>query len=327
MSLSRAQIFQIATLEAGRILQRNKTNFEEPVNVFSIVEADNIVLNFQELGNLAGAYLPSEVTGAIPGILVNENLPVTRQRYTVAHEYCHHLRKDPVSFDTSEQLFLEAYKRDERERIAETFASCLLMPRPLIVKSLQKMGISIQNSRNQIGPMQAYSLSLRLGTSYIATIGRLLALQLISDSQYKKLSSLSPRDMKAELGKESLESSWNDIWMLSQLDHGSIIYPRQGDTIRLSLKENPTTGFKWKVSFESEHLELLNSEWFASGNPKIGNGGERLFEFKVGEPGEMLLELQNCRPWELETVVDNFQVKLLIQSKRHGISPQWLLAG
>lgn len=326
MSLTSAQIYKIATFEAGRIFQKTNYTFEEPVKVFSIVEADNVVLNFQKLGNLAGAYLPPKDARAIPGILVNENLPVTRQRYTVSHEYCHHLRQDPASFDTSQQLFIESYNRNERECVAETFASCFLMPRPLVVKSLQKMGI--ENKFDElIGPMQAYSLSLRLGTSYIATIWRLLALRLISNAHCKKLSLLSPKDMKTELGKEYLESSWNDIWGLSKYDHGSNIYPRQGDIVRLSIKENPTTGFKWRIFFETTHLELLSNDWIISENSETGTGGERLYEFKVRDSGETVLKLNYCRPWDLEYIIDNFIVKLLIQIKRHGILPQWLLAG
>jgi len=317
-------------MEAGRILQRKKVGFENPIDIFSIVESDDIVLNFQELGNLAGAYIPQIGPCTFSGILVNESLPITRQRYTVAHEYCHHIRNDPVSFDTSDQLFseqLRAYKRDDRERIAEIFASCLLMPRQLIAKSLSKMGLSIRNTRDQISPMQAYSLSLRLGCSYAATTARLLSLGLISSSLYKELLDYKPIKIKTVLGKEHLESSWNDIWVLSGFDHGTNIYPRQGDVIQVTLIENATTGYKWEVSYNADYLEMTENVPVLSEDMKVGASGVRYFEFVVGQPGRSILEFKYCRPWDIDSIVDRIQVNCLTQEKRHGISPHWLLAG
>lgn len=322
MPLSRAEILKTATAEASRVLAKCNYSYQEPVDVFTIVESDNIILNFQPLGNLAGAYLPPGNEEIPAGILVNEKLPLTKQRYTVAHEYCHHLRNDEASLDTSQELFIQSYKRDDQEKIAETFASCLLMPRGLVLRLLKKMNFE---KNKLIGPMEAYSLSLRLGTSYSATISRLANMELITTTQYKRMEKITPKKLKEELGNSDLETSWNDIWSLTATENESKILPRQGDKLSLGLMENPSTGYKWVAVMQEEHLELLSSHWVPTVNGQVGSAGERQFVFKVNEPGDTKLELSYCRPWNQTKTADRYWIHLGIQKKLHGISEALLM--
>ncbi|WP_179123018.1 ImmA/IrrE family metallo-endopeptidase [Ferroacidibacillus organovorans] len=312
----------MATAEASRVLTRFNYDYTVPVDVISFVESDGVVLNFQPLGNLAGAYIPVESKGMLAGILVNEQLPLTKQRFTIAHEYCHHICNHSASVDTETELFVESYKRSQEERLAELFASCLLMPRGLVLRLLRRMNVNQEN----IEAGDVYSLSLRLGTSYAATVHRLRDLELVGRREHDKLQRTTPIQLKRELGAKGLGSSWNDIWVLGPGDNGSLITMRQGDNVRIHLEETPTTGYKWGLKSSDERIRCVDSTWEANENELIGSPGIREFGFVVEEAGNTLLELMSYREWDLDHVADQFVVTLSIQNKRHGIA-EWLLTG
>lgn len=319
MSPSRSEILKMATAEASRVLTRFRYDYLAPVDVASLVESDSVILNFQPLGNLAGAYIPAESAG-VAGILVNEQLPLTKQRFTIAHEYCHHICEHPASVDTESELFVESYKRSQSERLAELFASCLLMPRRLVLLHLRRMNIN----RKNIVAADAYALSLRLGTSYAATVHRLRDLELIDRRQHDELQRTPPIQLKRQLGTQDLDSSWNDIWVLGEGDNGSLLITRQGDNVRIHLEENPTTGYKWTLKALDERIRLVDSNWDGIEDDLIGGSGIRELGFVVEEPGDTSLELTSYREWDPDNVVDQFVVTLSIQNKRHGIAERLL---
>lgn len=322
MALSKAVIIKIATAEASRLLNEFEFSYTEPIDIFKIIEEKQIVLNFQKLDSLAGAYLP-ESPSSLPGILINENLPLTRQRYTAAHELCHFIRKDSTSFDTSSELFMNEYKRDEKEQIAEEFASNILMPRRLINNILEQIGVT---NRDKINPLSVYELSLRMDTSYQASVNRLASLRMIKPKTYRELASVSPKTFKNIYGKEGLKTSWNNIWNIAEQDNGNIIYPLPGDEVRIQLKENPSTGYKWVNIPEKDGI----TTYWKSINENaevIGAGGMRHIDLKIREIEEITLELFYNRPWLPKSkAINNFNIKIVIQCKRHGIKLEQLIA-
>ncbi|MFI7675085.1 protease inhibitor I42 family protein [Actinophytocola sp. NPDC049390] len=67
-----------------------------------------------------------------------------------------------------------------------------------------------------------------------------------------------------------------------------------GGTVNLALPENPTTGYRWRLTGP---LEVVSDEFFPSGTTP-GAAGERVFVLRVVRAGrhEVLAEL--TRPWE-----------------------------
>lgn len=324
MSIPQAEIFKTATLEAYRVHRDINSNLTHPVDVFSAIESENIVLMFQPLGNLAGAYLPSDPeTGTPAGILINEKMPIAKQRYSAAHEYCHYIRKDPASLDTDDELFsIESYKRDESERIAESFAASFLMPRPLIMYFLKKVGVK---SSGLLEAHDVYKLSLQMGTSYSATVNQLAALGIINPTKRKILLKIPPKAIKEFLGDEGLETSWNDVWTITEGENNSQISPKKGDVIKIGLQENATTGYKWVNEEASQTLvEFRNSLINMSKN--IGGAATRVFEFKVTESGSSQLTLKQCRPWAKDAAINTFNMEVVVQDKRHGVSESLLIS-
>jgi len=75
-----------------------------------------------------------------------------------------------------------------------------------------------------------------------------------------------------------------------------------GETLKISLSENASTGFQWITPPESVHAFekiLREGEAVAEGEKgPPGKPGVRHFYFEAFEPGTVELELQYRRPWE-----------------------------
>jgi len=333
MFRSQHDIVREAMLAANMTHRRLGYDFKEvkPVDIFDAIESSNVALMFQPLGNLAGAYIPSPDEHSPAGILINKNLPIPKQRYSAAHEFCHFLRQDPVSYDTEAEMFsVEAYKRDPNERIAESFAATFLMPLPLLLRLLRELDIT----KDKIEPHHIYNMSLRLGCSYSATVNQLFVSKIISEVQFKRYQAIPPKMIKEQLGSEGLVSSWNDIWVLSKKSQNQSFQPRPGDVLQISLDENPTTGFIWEdevVVNESpldeeqgdqrEPLSLREKSCAAtSSHEVVGRGGQRKFVFQVNNTATVDLNFYHRQPWNRDSIVESVQYRINVQDKRQGIN-------
>jgi Zn-dependent peptidase ImmA (M78 family) len=322
MSLSRPEIIKTAFADASRVLAKCRVPLTETVDIFKLIESYNVVLNFQKLDNIAGAYIP-ETEERRAGILINESLPLSRQRYTAAHEFCHFIRGDSASFDTSEELFFESYKREDKEKIAEEFASCLLMPRRLVNITLNKIGI---RDSEYINPKTIYDLSLRMGTSYQATLNRLFTLNILKGKKKYAELDIEPIEIKKEYGIDNLSSSWNNIWNLSEEEKETTIYPNIGDEVRILLEENPTTGYKWIIPPCIDGITTFwNSVQEDSG--MFGASGIRNIILRIEKIEDMKLNLYHNRPWRpISDSINTFNLNISVQKKRHGIHLNNLVA-
>ncbi|WHX25109.1 ImmA/IrrE family metallo-endopeptidase [Virgibacillus halodenitrificans] len=323
MGISKSEAVKIATIEASRIFPKHTVSFEEPIDIFNIIEDKNVLLNFQKLDSLAGAFLP-ETSERVPGILINKELPLTRQRYTAAHELCHFIRNDPPSIDTSSDLFnIDSYKREDKEKIANEFASSILMPRKLINNMLKRIGIN----RDQLSSKSVYELSLRMDTSYQATVNRLASLEYITRSKYKEFISVSPAEIKKSYGIEGLHTSWNNIWNITEKENNTTIQPIIGDEVRIWLEENPSTGYKWMNIPESKNI---TNYWHSENEDlnKFGVTGVRNIFIKISsEDDTITLDLSHIRPWMPRSEsLGYFHLNIITQVKRYGISIEQLIA-
>ena len=73
-----------------------------------------------------------------------------------------------------------------------------------------------------------------------------------------------------------------------------------GDSVKLSLAENPTTGYKWEFLAKPEPECLIVSDAYVANpamNP-IGGGGAHDWEFRAEKKGTGTVKLGYRRPWE-----------------------------
>ena len=115
-------------------------------------------------------------------------------------------------------------------------------------------------------------------------------------------------NMKAEKGQK----------IITHKDNGREFKITVGETFQVSLSENPTTGYQWKVYKSGAPFVALKKEEFIEPKedlprPRVGRGGTKILTFKVAKVGETELILRLRRSWEDESkFVDSFLVKLKI---------------
>jgi inhibitor of cysteine peptidase len=104
-------------------------------------------------------------------------------------------------------------------------------------------------------------------------------------------------------------------WTLTAADRGSEAELRLGDTIRLSLPENPTTGYTWALDdAESTPLAVVSSGYTRGRDAPPGAGGVRTLVLKPGTTGRFQLRLKRWRPWEGDpSIVERFDLTVLVK--------------
>ena len=74
---------------------------EYPINPFQMLKEEGILFSLMNFKKLEGVYIPASGDNDIPVVGININRPITRQRFTAAHELCHHFRDadKEISYD------------------------------------------------------------------------------------------------------------------------------------------------------------------------------------------------------------------------------------
>ena len=75
-----------------------------------------------------------------------------------------------------------------------------------------------------------------------------------------------------------------------------------GDTVRITLRENRTTGYVWRIELTGDDiLEITGDSYVSDPNPHMadGVGGTRYFTFYALAPGEASVELASMRDDEI----------------------------
>jgi len=101
---------------------------------------------------------------------------------------------------------------------------------------------------------------------------------------------------------------------IDDMSNGKDLTVYVGQTLSISLAENPTTGYRWTVEdYKPALLEQLETIFKASGPTTPGSGGTRIFGFLAKKAGETALALEYQRPWsETAPPAKTFSVKLKI---------------
>lgn len=178
-----------------------------PIDPFLILRKFNIIYQFMDFKNLEGVYLVPETENDLAFVGINYNRPITRQRFTAAHELCHHIKDREDTFDE-----ISNYANNKKERYAENFAAALLMPRELLELEIEDSKYS-----KPLKLEDALKISIKFGVSFQSCVYRLAyeLKQLDGDTSNnvlsKRIYDFRPNTKKKKLGIEI-----NDINLLSQ---------------------------------------------------------------------------------------------------------------
>ena len=310
---------------AARAHQILDVDLSRQIDPFAAIARAGVTLAVVPLRNLSGAYIPAmPETDGRPGILINSKHPRTRQRFTAAHELCHHLRDrdDPMLDGETEVLPRSGMLSSPTETIAEAFAGWFLMPRRLV----EKLWLELELPQTP-GPEDAYQLSLELGTSYLATVGHLHSLGKINRATWHQLAKLPPRWIKKQLGVHGPGDSWGDVWHVRDSSRDlRQITPRPGDEIVIELEELPSSGYMWSAP-EGGGFEVAESTFEQADaenllDPVVGGRGHRRVVLRATQPGNYRLEMEMRRPWRpADEPIRRFALELSVQRPPAGYAP------
>lgn len=189
-----------------------------PINPFDMINQFGVVYQFMDFEKLEGIYFIPEDEDDIPVIGINFQRNIQRQRYTAAHELCHHIK------DQNSSICPIYGVKNEIEKFADQFASALLMPG----KQLKEQA-NIYAKRGKVDLQGALNISVYFGTSFEATVFALayrlnmLAGSTDSNEIKKAIKKFHPDKKKVELNLdvenivlwEQIVNSYTYFWNVS----------------------------------------------------------------------------------------------------------------
>jgi hypothetical protein len=232
---------------AGQLLNELGITPDRQIDVFSMCEDVGLWLTFMPMDSLLGAFVP-EGSG---GVLITDRRPITVQRYTAAHELGH-WRLEHGGFALDGDEFVLGTTSVERERLAQIFAANLLMPAPLVLGLLARVGA---DGGTPLTPRDAYFVARETGVSYEAAVRQLRNLEFVTPLQESALLDVHPIIVKGELaGGRRPVYGYADVWPVDEAWNDQLLTLHADDEVVISLPENRSTGYRWM--FDDEVTEI-----------------------------------------------------------------------
>lgn len=289
-----------ATSEASRLVQRFPVGDRTSIDVIGVLRELGFPVLCRPLENLWGATVTLGEHGS--GVLVTTKLPLSVQRFTLAHELGHLMLGHRLQFDESvgEEGRWSSHGSSSEERAANTFASELLAPRTLIRTIAERQGWKKADLQR---PQNIYQLSLRLGMSFKAACWALVSHQVLSRSAAHELANNNGlvKQIKRRLApSDRLENPWADVWLLSDGDSGLHIEAGPDDIFAVRVEERASAGYVWEFDNSVQEFAISGEE--TNLPTKYGSPTERVVYLKYEDGGLHHLELSHRRPWSQESI-------------------------
>jgi predicted secreted protein len=274
--------------------------------------------------NISGAYFPPRATQGAAGILVNSQHPLALRRFTLAHELCHHLRRDAPSIDLfTEDLEFQRHLED-REKMADAFAGYLLMPRRLVNHFLY----DVLGAGPSLTPHLVYQVALLLGTSYRATIWQLVNLKILSIIKAREFQQVPPKEIKKALGYYEPKQ---DTWVVGRHLSGTELSTTEGDILQLELPETPSGGYRWVID-QGAVGNIVADEYVPPAGPQdmVGGRGLRRVRIRIKELGRFTVSAMPARAWQSSPMTEGaltFGVRVAPRIRQGLLQPVPAMAG
>ena len=185
--------YQLANIFLDDYFEGNTPVF--PINPFEMLRHYGILISFRPFKNYEGIYVPADDENDIPIVGINSKRPITRQRYTAAHELCHFLK------DTNSGCVCDLGSKNNIEKYAEKFAGELLMPKAYLREMARKYSKNGYVSFDNVLLIADY-----FGVSFEACLYKLAySLHMIegdtsADALKKKIRRFKPQNKREERG-------------------------------------------------------------------------------------------------------------------------------
>lgn len=210
-----------------------------PINPFKILKDLNVNISFRDFSKAEGIYIPASNEDDLAIVGINLNRCIQRQRYTAAHELCHHLK------DRNSNCVCKTGSRQAVEKYAENFASEILMPSNDFKNKVDKF---INN--NSIDDDDILKIAQYFGVSFEACMYK-IAYDL------NMASHLRPTDIKRHTSEYSPKQQKLKLHLFD-----TTLYKQLFDTLDEMLSIKPSKFacevFKSQYIFEDSRMEGVN---------------------------------------------------------------------
>ena len=301
-----------AISEAARVLASLPTGNRTSFDIIGAVTERNIPLLFRPLENLLGTVV---AIGKVSGIMVTTKRDLHVQRFTLAHELGHLLLGHQLSLDRE----IEVAGRNARgsrpieEMAADTFASELLGPKELVLKSARRHGWTKQKLHQ---PDNIYQLSLRLGISYQAACWALVTADILAPPLARKLQTERVKDRKNALAPGGLATNpWANVWALTSEDTGTFLEAGPDDLFAVHVQDHASAGYLWQLVETGANAEIVD-ERPTDPNHAYGEHSSRIVYVRFDTPGKHRLAFEHVRPWSGSTL-DHIEIDIDGYGKEH----------
>jgi inhibitor of cysteine peptidase len=117
----------------------------------------------------------------------------------------------------------------------------------------------------------------------------------------------------AAMQSEKKEKDLSLAHVLTRQDDGRSVAVHPGDTISISLPENPSTGYRWTLDQSDESvLAAIGSRYVHGPADRVGRGGEHVWTFTARQEGTARLSFVLRRAWETgASATDRFGITVL----------------
>jgi predicted secreted protein len=198
------------------------------------------------------------------------------------------------------------------------------MPLALVNRALDRLGLA-QDPR-ELSPVEAYQLSLELGSSYGATLTQLSQLNKITDQTYGELGRWQPITIKTELGDGTRpRNARAAVWDVTERRRERRLRLSRDDELHVRLPEIPTSGYRWDLTMNglASQLDLLADELEPNRLEDQGRFGvtrRRHLWWRATGAGEGVLQARLNRPWEggRASPIDTLSLSISIAMPRTG---------
>ncbi len=229
-----------AMQDAAELLDELDLDQEQPVDVFGAIGQLGMWLVFLPLKSLLGAVIPQ----GSGGVMITAEREPTIQRYTAAHEIGHWcLDYNRTAFDTETDILNPG--ANEREHLAQSFASYFLMPPPLVHATVARH----LATGKAMSPATAYLVARDMQVSYEAALRQMANLDILSERERDDLLAIPRLKAKQEVAYgHRPQSGYADVWLVDErslerkIEQVDMVV---NDEIVVALPENRTTGYRW----------------------------------------------------------------------------------
>ncbi len=218
--IDRLESFRYAAKKALKIRVEKGFPLTRPCDVYQLITAADLELQFISVPTLEGMYLED---GRTKRICVSSFRPAGRQRFTAAHELGHSTLLHGTKVDAIDDV--REAKNDFDEELADTFAAALMLP-----NSAVHAGFRLRNiDPARPSPAQTYRIATWLGVGYKTLADHLLySMKLMSRLHHKQLLRHEPKGIKSELAKQQ---TTREVLVFDRLWDGERAHVQIGDLL------------------------------------------------------------------------------------------------